>query len=132
MDNGYRRNRQELLSGMTNEFRYLRNIIREVGEAFVIRRESQVEALVDVLGTLSTDDLRSLAPKWLHQLRQLKVKPTKGRLKDLKQIDLIMEEFSNMIAELQAAVQVKPKKPAKLSAPASCRKSVIETKDATL
>lgn len=130
MDNGDRGNRQELLSGMTNEFRYLRNIIRGVGEAFVIRRESEVEELVDVLDTLPSDDLRSLAPKWLHQLRQLKVKPTKGRLKDLKQIDLILEEFSNVVAELQATVHVKPKKPAKPSAPVSCRKSVVETEDA--
>jgi len=101
MENGNRRNREEMLTEMVAEFRHLRNIIREVGEALIIRKESQVEALVEMLETLSASELRALSPEWLRQIKQLKVKPAKGRMKDLKQIVHLMEEFQEKAEELR-------------------------------
>lgn len=118
MENGNRRNREEMLTKMATEFRQLRNIIREVGEALIIRKESEVEALVEVLETLSTAELRTLSPEWLRQIKQLKVKPAKGRMKDLKQIVHLMEEFQEKAEELREPANRQRRKVAKSPPPA--------------
>lgn len=118
MENGNRRTRKEMLTEMCTEFRQLRNIIREAGEAFIIRKESEVETLVEVVETFSVAELRAISPDWLRQIKQLKLKPAKGRLKDLKQIVHLMEEFQEKAEELREQANRQRKKAAKSPPPA--------------
>jgi hypothetical protein len=117
--NGNQKKREELMTELVSELRFLRKLIHEVGEGFIIRKESEVEALVEHLATLSSTELRTVSPDWLRRIRHLKVKPAKGRLKDLKHIDLIIEELHSTAAELGSAALVRKKKSAKVAAPPS-------------
>lgn len=113
MANGNSKKREEQITELVSELRYLRTVIREVGEGFIMRKESEIEALIEYLATLASTELRTISPDWLRQIRHLKVKPAKGRLKDLKHIDLIIEEFHNTAANIRTTPPVRRKKPAK-------------------
>jgi hypothetical protein len=81
---------EELQDELTRELRHLRAVVREVGENFVLRREGEVEALIANLAGVPPGNLRAVAVDLLHGLRNLKLKPEKGRLKDLKELDQLI------------------------------------------
>ena len=75
------------------ELKFLRSTVREVGENFIIRKEGEIEALLGYLAELPLSARRSVAKSWLLQLQGLDCKPAKGRFKDLKRSDRMLDEM---------------------------------------
>jgi hypothetical protein len=100
---------------VTAELQQLRPLVREVGEQFLLRCEGEVETLLSLLPTVPPAKLKRMGPQWLKEIRGLKVKPKKGRLKDLKGIDRLLaalgEQMQETLEPLKA--KAKPEKSAK-------------------
>jgi hypothetical protein len=92
---------EELVAELANELKYMRGMIRDVGEGFILRKEGEIETLLSYLTTISPQEIKPFSAKWLREMRTLKVKPAKGRLKDLKSLDRLLEGFLNSIIDLQ-------------------------------
>ncbi|HEY6006975.1 MAG TPA: hypothetical protein VIU40_01530 [Geobacteraceae bacterium] len=90
-----------VMEELGHELRHLRALVREVGESFILRREGEIEALIGHLANVPPVVLRSEAATWLRALRGLKVKPDKGRTKDLKGIDALIEELTECVLSAQ-------------------------------
>jgi len=98
---GKQGNSDELLEELGRELRHLRALVREVGESFILRREGEIEALIGHLATLPPARLRAEAEGWLRGIHGLKTKPEKGRLKDLKGIDRLLDDLAERVATAQ-------------------------------
>lgn len=92
--------RQELLA----ELKSLRVAVRDAGEGFVLRKEGEIEALSGYLLALPAGKLRTVAKEWHRELRDLNIKPAKGRLRDLKRIDHLLGGLLNVIIEADTTV----------------------------
>ena len=89
---------QNLHDDLSRELNLLRILARDAAENFILRREGNIETFLACLMTLPRKKIRAKAPEWLRQVRGLKLKPQKGRLKDLKAIDqLIADLKANML-----------------------------------
>jgi hypothetical protein len=86
---------------LAQELKHLRGLVREVGENFILRREGEIETIIANLAAISPRKLRAAAPGLLHDIRTLRLKPAKGRLKDLKGIDELIEDLTNRIITAQ-------------------------------
>ena len=91
----------EVLEELAAELKHLRGEVREAGECFVLRREGEIETLISHLAAIPAAKLRSEAPDWLREIRGLRLKPAKGRLKDLKGIGRLIEELTDRIISAQ-------------------------------
>jgi hypothetical protein len=89
--------REELI----REFKHLRVLVREIGENFILRQEGEIETAISNLEGLSPAKLRAVAPALIQELRLLKVKPAKGRFKDLKELNRLFEELTNRVISAQ-------------------------------
>ncbi len=96
-----RENTDAIKEELSRELRHLRALVREVGESFILRREGEIEALIDQLATVPPAMLRSEAAEWLRELHSLKLKPAKGRTKDLKGLDTLIEELAERVVSAQ-------------------------------
>lgn len=95
--------REELI----RELKHLREVVREVGESFILRREGEIETILSHLAAVPAGTLRSEAPTWLREIHALKVKQAKGRLKDLKGIDKLIEDLAEQVVSAQDRRKVK-------------------------
>ena len=86
---------------LIRELKHLREVVRDVGERFILRREGEIEAILSQLAAVPPGVLRSEASNWLEELHGLKVKPAKGRLKDLKGIDAVIERLAEQVVSAQ-------------------------------
>lgn len=91
----------EVREELARELRHLRALMREVGENFILRREGEIETVVSNLDAVPPGKLRAVAPNLLHDIRNLKVKPAKGRLKDLKGLNELIEELADRVINAQ-------------------------------
>jgi hypothetical protein len=91
----------EVLDELAAELKQLRGVVREAGERFVLRREGEIETLISHLAAIPATKLRSEAPGWLLEIRSLRLKPAKGRLKDLKGFDRLIEGLMDRIISPQ-------------------------------
>ena len=82
------------LVDLEHELRHLRVLVREVGDNFILRHEGAIETIISNLASVPHVRLKAGLPEWLQKLRALKLKPAKGRLKDLKAIVALIEELS--------------------------------------
>ena len=82
---------------LVRELKHLRVTVREVGESFILRLEGEIETMIGLLATIPAAPLKKGAPDWLHEIRELKLKPAKGRLKDLKGLDALIEELADQV-----------------------------------
>lgn len=89
------------LEELVQELKHLRVLVREVGEQFILRREGEIEAIISNLAAVSPATLRSELPGLLHGMRALRLKPAKGRLKDLKGLDGLIEELADRVVSAQ-------------------------------
>lgn len=91
----------ETCTDLVREFKHLRILVREVGENFILRREGEIETAISGLEALPPGKLRAVAPALIEGLRTLKVKPAKGRFKDVKELNRLIEDLTNrvMVAE---------------------------------
>ena len=92
---------QAVREELVRELKHLRATVREVGENFILRREGEIETIVGLLATIPAAPLKKEAPDWLHEIRELKLKPAKGRLKDLKELDALIEELADQVMTAQ-------------------------------
>jgi hypothetical protein len=86
---------------LTQELKHLRTLVREVGEHFILRREGEIETIISNLTAIPSRKLKSLAPGLLHDIHSLRLKPVKGRLKDLKEVDRIIADLTDRIISAQ-------------------------------
>lgn len=92
---------EEVREELVRELKHLRVAVREVGENFILRREGEIETVIGLLATVPAASLKKDTPDLLNDIRGLKLKPTKGRLKDLKEICAFIEELANLVMDLQ-------------------------------
>ena len=86
---------------LARELKHLREVVRDVGESFILRREGEIETILSHLAAVPAGALRSEAPVWLREIHSLKVKQAKGRLKDLKGIDKLIAELAEQVVGAQ-------------------------------
>jgi hypothetical protein len=93
--------REAVETELVAELRHLRAAVRDAGESFILRAEGEIETVISNLAAVPTPLLKGRSPGWLHEIRALKLKPAKGRLKDLKVIDRLIEELASHVMEAQ-------------------------------
>ena len=107
---------ETLQNQLSSELKALRTSVRESAESFMLCKEGEIENLLDSLMKLSPRKLKAAALLWTRELRDLKLKPQKGRIKDLKKLDNILECLANHLIEVEESEPVKTapraKKPA--------------------
>lgn len=86
---------------LVQELKHLRGLVRETGEHFILRREGEIETIISHLDDVTPVILKSEAPNWLNEIRSLKLKPAKGRLKDLRGIEELIEELAEEVMSAQ-------------------------------
>jgi hypothetical protein len=79
------------------ELRHLRALVREVGEHFILRHEGAIETIISNLGCVPSGRLKAGIPEWLQHIRGLRLKPAKGRLKDMKDIVAVIEALTEQV-----------------------------------
>ncbi|WP_298273320.1 hypothetical protein [Geobacter sp.] len=94
-------NGEDLLRELEQELKHLRAVVREAGENFILRREGEIETIISYLASLPRKSVREEVPEWLRELHRLKLKPAKGRLRDLKEIDRIIECLTDGVIDAQ-------------------------------
>jgi len=102
----------ELQDELTRELRHLRVIGREVSENFILRREGEIEAVIANLCGVPPGKMRAVANDLLRGLHNLKLKPEKGRLKDLKELDQLIGAMVERIMTAQDSGRMTRKKSA--------------------
>lgn len=80
----------------------LRALVREVGEAYVTNLEAEVVQIQTDLAS-SVGDLSRDEPliRMLEEIRDLRVKPAKGRMKDLKRIDALIDRLEGILRDVE-------------------------------
>jgi hypothetical protein len=91
----------ELQDELARDLKHLRTVVREIGENFILRREGEVEALIANLASVPPGKLRTVASDLLGGLHNLKLKPEKGRLKDLKELDQLIGAMAERVMTAQ-------------------------------
>jgi hypothetical protein len=102
----------ELQEELLREFKHLRVVVHEVGENYVLRREGEIESLIANLSGIPPGRLRTVAADLLRELHSLKLKPEKGRLKDLKELDRLIGTLAERIMTAQDSGKTPRKKSA--------------------
>lgn len=92
---------EDMREDFIRELKHLRTLVREVGEQFILRREGEVETIISHLEGVPPKILKDQASDWLHEIKTLKLKPAKGRMRDLKGIDALIEDLTEQIISAQ-------------------------------
>jgi hypothetical protein len=87
---------------LLSELKRLRASVKDITESFLLRSESEIETLAGYIAVMSAKESRQINRTWLKELRSSSFKPAKGRLKDLKKIDYLLDDLLNMIIEIQS------------------------------
>ncbi len=93
--------RSELKNGIEN----LRPLLREIANAFVVQAEAEIVALSEAVRDLPSPESDAKAAqrqeKLLDEMQDLiaglKVKPEKGRLKDLRRVRDVLDELDKLV-----------------------------------
>ena len=85
---------------LQTELRYLRTVLREVTENYASAREADLEQIVEAVLEDGVSGRDAKLQGMLDHLRTLKVKPRKGRLKDIARIDKLVAELVGRAEEL--------------------------------
>lgn len=96
---------EELQLELMTELKALRLSVRETAEGFILRTEGEIETLLDYLLKMPPGRLKAVARPWLRETRDLKLKPAKGRMKDLKKIETVLHDLLTAIIESDDAAQ---------------------------
>lgn len=91
----------EVREDLAREFKYLRVLVREIGENFILRQEGAIETAISHLEALPSRKLRTVAPALIQEVRKLKVKPAKGRFKDLKELNRLVDDLTSRVIGAQ-------------------------------
>lgn len=115
---------EELQHKLVAELRSLRAQVREVAEGFSLRKEGEIEALIDYILKMSPGRLKAIARPCMLETRGLKLKPAKGRIKDLKKIDSLLHDLLNHVIEADDK-EKKPKAVGKTAGSSGVKKKSI-------
>jgi hypothetical protein len=80
----------------------LRSVLRDVGGTFMANLEAEIVQLGSSVAELEKglkDDRR--IRQMISEIRDLRVKPGKGRLKDLKRIDTLVDRLEAILRDLE-------------------------------
>jgi hypothetical protein len=94
---------KELQQELVAELKALRLAVRETAEGFILRKEGEIETLLDHLLRMPPGRLKEIARPWLREAKELKLKPLKGRMKDLKHIDALLHDLRSSVIEADEA-----------------------------
>lgn len=84
---------------LATELSYLRSLVREAGDAFILKTEGRIEAIVDALGGMDLEPVRDDVASWLRKLRRVNFKPSRGRIKDLRRMDLLVDLLEEVLQQ---------------------------------
>jgi len=114
----------ELEGELETELRYLRTVLREVTGNYATAREADIERVIEAVGDEDVpgrEDARARRGElmdMLDRLRALKVKPQKGRLRDIARIDKLVAELAEQAENLSwGEVQEDRRRPGSNGAP---------------
>jgi hypothetical protein len=96
---------EELQRELMAELKALRQSVREAAEGFILRKEGEIETLLDYLLKMPHGRLKGVARPWLREAHDMKLKPAKGRMKDLKKIDTLLHDLLTAIVESDGAAE---------------------------
>jgi len=119
---------EELQKELIAELKTLRASVRETAEGFILCKEGEIETLLDYLLKMPADRLKTLARPWLRDARDMKLKPAKGRMKDLKKIDNLLHDLLNYVIEVDDEEQKAPAPARKTSRVTKGKKSAVPEK----
>jgi hypothetical protein len=94
---------------LLSELKFLRSTVRDIAEAYILRSESEIETLAGYIADMAAKESRQISRSWLKELHSTSFKPAKGRLKDLKKIDCLLDDLLNMIIEIQSKPVASPR-----------------------
>jgi hypothetical protein len=80
----------------------LRVLVREVGEAYITNLEAEVVQIQSDLASVA-GDLRTDEPvvRMIEEIRTLRVKPGKGRMKDVKRMDALIDRLEGILRDVE-------------------------------
>jgi hypothetical protein len=104
---------EDLQNEFIRELKLLRSLAHEVCDNFTLRREGNIESIISCLAIMPREKLRGTLPEWLREIRSLKLKPQKGRLKDLKQINRVIAGLQAKVMDIQEKKGQKTRKRSK-------------------
>ena len=102
-----RNHSDELRQTLFDELRTLRQTVREAGEGFILRKEGEIEALLSYLQEMRPSQVEKFGKSWLRESRDLSIKPTKGRIKDLRRLDALLEDLLSRVIAVDAPAEKK-------------------------
>jgi len=85
---------------LQTELRYLRTVLRKVTENYATAREADLVQIVEAVLEDGVSGRDAVLQDMLVHLRTLRVKPKKGRLKDITRIDKLVAELVEQAEEL--------------------------------
>lgn len=103
----------EALKSLQLELRRLRSLAKEIAAAYVSKLEARAEQMADRLGEAAAIDAGAIGVI-LKKIRDLNVKPHKGRRKDLRKLEELLETIH---ADVDSVVE--DKEPTAAGDPAS-------------
>ncbi len=89
---------------VAKELTSLRSLFRETNAAYIARIEGEIEQIRDLIVTTATRPTRAQTHslrEMLGLIRQLSIRPEKGRRKDMKKIDSLISELRLLIDDWQ-------------------------------
>lgn len=120
-----RNHSDELRQALVEELRTLRQTVREAGEGFILRKEGEIEALLSYLQEMRPAQVEKFGKSWLRESRDLSIKPTKGRIKDLRRLDTLLDDLLNRVIEVDAPAEEVLARPKKALPPHEVRNSGV-------
>lgn len=89
----------ELERALEIELRHLRTLLREVAANYISALEADIEQVIEALGVADQRPMRDsqVRPElrdMLDHIRALRVKPRKGRRRDMKRMDKLIGELA--------------------------------------
>ncbi len=130
MEKSKKSRHEELQLQLVSELKSLRAAVRETAGGFILCKESEIETMLDYLLKIPPGKLKTVARSWIRETRALKIKPAKGRIKDLKKIDTLLNELHNYAIEAEDQEQ-KLKAPRKNHVIKSSNKKVTSPEKAS-
>lgn len=90
------------IEALESELTRLRAVVHEIGEACVTNLEAEI---IQIAGGVEEvrEDLRDDGgiTRMLEEIQALKVKPEKGRMKDLKKVDELIDRLEEILGQLE-------------------------------
>lgn len=93
---------RKAVASLEAELAHLRTVLREVGETFVANLEAEIVQLGSSVAEMqdSLKDDRQVS-QMVAEIRSLNVKPGKGRRKDFKKIDELVDRLEAILHEME-------------------------------